>query len=150
MEQSSPVPSLLLDAQARGRQALLVGPGWLNWLLLLVSPGTPAFTCLHPTSSESLHRSQHCPTLPSPASCPPGARVPPPAMPFPQSRWVQASLLWVKRVQLNPCTLNTALLASAVLGSPLSLGQCLAHNVPPSWWLPHPPPAAIPLQLSPA
>ena len=99
-EQSPPVPSLLLGAQARGRQVLLVRPGWVSWLLLLVPPCTPAFTCLHPTGSESLQGSQRCPALPSPASCPPGARVLPPnnEEPFPRSGWVQASLLWVKGV----------------------------------------------------
>lgn len=62
---------------------------------------------------------------------------------FTWSKRVRASLLWVKGVTLNPCALNTALLSSALLGSPLSLEQCLAHSVTPSWWLLRPLPAMV-------
>lgn len=148
MEQSPPVPSLLLAAQARGRQALLVWPGWVSWLLLLGSPCTPALTCPHPTASKSPHGSQRCPALLA-ALWVPGCQ--PSAM---RSLFLalggSGHLLWVKGVQLNPCTLNTALLTLAVLGSLLSLRQCLAHSIPPSRWLPHQPPAVVTWQLSPA
>lgn len=62
------MPSLLLGAQGRGRQALLAWPNWL-----LVAPGTPASTCLCPTGSQS----QPCPA-PLAALWVPGCH--PPAM----------------------------------------------------------------------
>lgn len=151
LEPSPPVPRLLLGAQT-GRQVLLARLGWVSWILLALSPGTPTFTHPAPKVSPGASAAQHCPALPSPSSCPLGARVPLPSNeePFPQSRWVQASLLRVKRVQLNSCTLTTALLTSAVLGSLLSLRQHLTQNVPLSWGLPCPPRAVVIPWLRPA